>query len=106
MMTVDELTKLQLQHYVKAAQNYESKSLYEAGAAEVAYEKAVVEKKTAELLHRRVQNASRPSIYLGAFICREENGYRASFAELTAYGDTPEQAFDNFDRLWVQGDGV
>jgi hypothetical protein len=63
------------------------------------------------LATRRELNLLRPSLMLLATVSGflTESGqirYAAEAAGLRATGDTPELAFDNFDRLWVTGESV
>lgn len=103
----DEAHRLQLTHYTHVAQYMEAKAAAEAATAQAGLVKANWEVKTAELMHLRMQNANRPSVVLQVKIetqwVADEKTYIASYAGVTAHGDTPEIAFQNFDRVWSQG---
>ncbi len=110
----DELQQLeedgkraQITHYNAVAKYMELKAATELAVAECNLAKAQLEVKTTELMHLRMQNANRPSIVLQAQITEmpkhSRHAYVASYAGVTAEGDTPEIAFQNFDRFWSQG---
>lgn len=99
----DEAHRLQIEHYTGVARYMEAKAAAEAAAAECNLTTAQLEMKTAELMHLRMQNANRPSIVLQAQIKQRDYDFAAGYGGVTAYGSTPEIAFQNFDRLWSQG---
>jgi len=103
----DEAHRLQLLHYTHVARYMEAKAIADASAAQANLVKTSLEVKTAELMHLRMQNANRPSIVLQAQISErwvaDKRTYTASYAGVSAQGDTPEIAFQNFDRVWSQG---
>lgn len=100
---------LQIQHhYVETAKFSESKAVFEASTARLQMLKAEEELKVAQMITKRVRNANRPSIIMGATITVDDSGheieYIARAGGVEATGTTPEIAFQNFDRLWSQGD--
>lgn len=59
----------------------------------------------ARLMHIRHKNLARPSVVLKARLSSYCDVYgrtywQASFGELIATGETPEEAFGNFDDAW------
>lgn len=99
-----EASMKQIAHYAKVAEYAEAKSQQEFVAAYYVAQKAELELKSATLLHQRVQNACRPSITLQATVEKRGDMYLASAAGLSAEGESPEIAFQNFDHLWSQGE--
>jgi hypothetical protein len=78
--------------------------------AELLLTKADLEVKTAESSRRRadeellrIRTQNRPSMVLGPALLREDSRWTATFGQFVAYGDTPDQAYDNFDFHWVNG---
>jgi fatty acid/phospholipid biosynthesis enzyme len=106
-MNTDELIQAaaqeQVEHYKQVALLAAVKAAREAEAAAIAVEKARAELKTSQLLLNRVQTANRPAIVLGATVQYDGDVFVASAAGVSAEGESPEIAFDNFDRLWSQG---
>jgi hypothetical protein len=103
-MNIEDYQAAMVAHYLKAAEHTEQKALYETAAASLAFEQAQIALETTKQMQRRLQNASRPSLALGAIIEQDPAGqFHAHYGGLTASGDTPEIAFDNFDRLWQLG---
>jgi len=105
---MEQIQRQQCDHWLAAAQHAETKASHEVETAKLGTEKARIELKTAELLHNRMKQANRPSIILGALIRQDEDDagkitYTATYAGVSAEGDSPEIAFSNFDRAWSQG---
>lgn len=94
----------QIAHYTKVAEYAEARSQQEFVAAYHVAQKAELEFKSAEKLHQRVLNACRPSITLQATVEKRGDMYLASAAGISAEGESPEIAFQNFDHLWSQGE--
>ena len=62
--------------------------------------------KSRDLALNRERQWQRPSYTLRVEITSdpERNQFKASFGNLSAWGDTPEMACDNFDHLWLYGE--
>ena len=71
------------------------------------FEKAAIGLESAKEMAQRssinTANHLRPSLILRpALMCSDDgNGWEAIYGELTAYGDTPEIAYQKFDELWM-----
>jgi hypothetical protein len=54
---------------------------------------------------RLKRQAARPSRFLGAFVFQDDEigKWVCAYDGVTAYGESPEMACDNFDQLWVFG---
>lgn len=104
-----EAAQLETTHnYVKVSEHREQEALFAASTANRNFRRAEVELKTSEIYQQRARNANRPSILLGAAITTEQtlDGrtiYIASASGVTAHGESPELAFQEFDRMWTQG---
>ena len=69
------------------------------------------DRRAADLRERAARNNNRPSIILKASLdgTIDEFGeprYLASYGSLFASGDTPDEAFANFDAIWQRGVNV
>ncbi len=83
-------------------------TLYLAAAQE-GVEKAKIERVTAEMtktnLEASYRECRRPWRLLGAVVMPDDDRrWSCTFQGVTAYGDTPEIACDNFDHLWTFGE--
>lgn len=108
-MTIEELV---LHYQATAAENYAKvaaetlkRAELDTAAAQATLEKNELERKTADLMFRRIRTANRPAVVLGAAVSKEsrESGdvFVATFSGLSVEGDSPEMAFSNFDRMWA-----
>jgi hypothetical protein len=87
------------------AQSRAREAEFDANAAAFRAAEADVDRQVTEQILLRQRNGNRPSMFVGAELTRAENGkWVCSFGALYAEGDSPEQAFDNFDMLWLFGD--
>jgi hypothetical protein len=105
---LERIQREQCDRLLNVAKLQEDKAQHDVNTASLGTDKARVELKTAELLHHRMKQANRPSIILGAMIRQDEDDagkitYTATYAGVSAEGDSPEIAFANFDRAWSQG---
>jgi hypothetical protein len=89
---------------VQTAKYGSKKALFEAATASMQYEKSQLALKEQEIMLQRARNFNRPSILLGAEIERVDGQYIAVGRGLRVSGNSPEQAFLEFDRTWTQGD--
>jgi hypothetical protein len=89
------------------AQSRAREAEFDANAAAFRAAEADLDRQVTEQILLRQRNGNRPSMFVGAELTRAENGkWVCSFGALYAEGDSPEQAFDNFDACWLYGDNV
>lgn len=100
---VRQVGEANLQSQAKINEFREGEAANDALAAMHKRQAAEVELECAQIKKTNYRNHSRPSIALQADLVRDGNGWAAVKGELHVYGDTPEQAFDNFDHAWIQG---
>jgi hypothetical protein len=112
------LQKLSTLQYSQAI--YESQLAHDAASNEVELEKKVLDTKLTDLQVELVKTSMQPHVmhkaeigyetFTGKYYCRlpitsfdmlgDEDG---DFRAICAYGDSPQQACENFDILWVHG---
>lgn len=81
----------------------EGEAANDALAALKRREAAEVELECVQIKKHNFRMHSRPSLFLQADLVRHGDGWAAVKGELRCCGDTPEQAFDNFDHAWIHG---
>jgi hypothetical protein len=88
----EEILRLQLEE----VKHRRDRALYEAAAASEAYT-------AAKLTTERARTANRPAVLFGASLRHTTYGkWIASAQDMYAYGDSPEEAFANFDKKWTE----
>lgn len=90
---------------IERAKYDRNEAMFRAASAGTLYEKSKLDLKEGEIMLQRAHNANRPSILLGAHLSKEDRDnkmvYVAEARGLSAEGNTPENAFLNFDDAWV-----
>jgi hypothetical protein len=93
---------------IERAKHGRTEALFHAAAANNLFEKSKLELQEGTIMLQRAHNVNRPSILLGAHLSTEERSnkiiYIADARGLAVEGDTPENAFLNFDDTWVGKD--
>ena len=82
---------------VKASEHYEAQMKAERESAEVALATA---RQTAGRAARQTANCMRPCMNFNVILCQDGEGWTADYGALSAYGDTPELAYQKFDEIW------
>lgn len=91
-------------YYRSVAEVHLLRAKYDANVSKLSMQRSEIELKTAEAVHHRVVNGNRPSVTLGAKIEQRDGMFYALAAGIEGpAGETPEIAFQNFDRFWSQG---
>ncbi len=91
----------QCAHYNRVAEFKEQEAAWEVLAAKLAHERAEIDKQTAELNKRQVENWLRPSVVLRPDLSYDGDEFVARHGACVASGPTPELAYQAFDRAWI-----
>lgn len=90
--------------YIRKAELEELAASYNAKAARAAFRQVRDQKRVSDMILHRTKSMNRPCITLGAQIEQRGNKFVATFSGLSVEGESPEIAFQEFDRLWSQGE--
>jgi hypothetical protein len=82
---------------VRAAEHIEAREKAEREVAELALDTA---RKTANRYNIQTANSMRPSLNFPVALLQSDDGWSADYGQLSAYGDTPELAYQKFDEIW------
>jgi len=82
---------------VKASEHYVAQMEADRESSEVALATA---RQTAGRAAIQTANCMRPCMNFNVILCQDGEGWTANYGELSAYGDTPELAYQKFDEVW------